>query len=330
MDQPVGDGLARDTAHFFYDEDDDAADGGANATRQALIDTQERMGMMLDIMPMGLLIHTRQGILFANREACRMLGANGEMLIGQHLLDFIAEADAGKVLFQIEASFTRDRDMQKQDALLVSRAGTRTDIKLISSLLPWKGTPVIQILLQDVSDLKRKELRLQRLSITDELTGAFNRRHVFREGMRQMRACQEAGQPLSAVMVDIDHFKSINDTHGHAAGDVALVEVTRVLSCIVAEATGDKAIFARLGGEEFIALLPGFGVGEANKLAEQLRIAAMDIRIEGPAGAFGMTVSLGVACQRPGDRQFDSLVSRADDALYAAKRAGRNCISQAA
>ena len=314
---------------FFLDED--VADGAARATQQALIDTQERMGMMLDIMPMGLLIHTRQGILFANREACRMLDAACEELVGQHLLDFVAGPDVDRVLRQINDSFHDASAMQKQETLILSRGGAATNIKLISSRLPWRGTPVIQILLQDVSDLKKNELRLQRLSITDELTGAFNRRHVFSEARRQMRIAAEEGFPLSVVLMDIDHFKRINDTFGHAAGDLALVDLTRTLTRLLHEEAGGEAVFSRLGGEEFLALLPGMDADEASVLAERMRQAVAALRVDGPRGGFGFTMSLGVATtDAAGGATFDNLVSRADGALYKAKSGGRDRMVRAA
>jgi anthraniloyl-CoA monooxygenase len=195
-------------AREFID-DDDSLDA-AKVTRQALIDTQERMGMMFDIMPMGLLIHTRQGILFANQEACRMLGGLRDQLVGQHILDFVAQSEVSRVMEQIDRSFESGIESINQETLLHNPRGRVISIKLISVRLPWAGTPVIQLLLQDVTDLKLKEQQLQRLSIIDELTGIHNRRHVFSEAARHLEVADRSSFDLSVALLDVDHFKKIN------------------------------------------------------------------------------------------------------------------------
>lgn len=324
-----GDAMGEAAEREFID-DDDSLDA-AKVTRQALIDTQERMGMMLDIMPMGLLIHTRQGILFANQEACRMLGASRDELIGQHILDFVAQGEIPGVLEQIDRSFGNSDGPIKQETLLHSPRGRMISIKLISARLPWAGTPVVQLLLQDVTDLKRKEQQLQRLSIIDELTGVHNRRHVYAEAERHMQCAVEGEYELSVAILDVDHFKKINDNYGHGVGDQALISLAGAVSEIVrAEVDDDEAIFARIGGEEFLLLLPRYGLGQTIALAEKLRTAASAIEVRAENVTFGITVSIGVATLAKDDTSFDKLVARADAALYEAKNRGRDQVVIAA
>lgn len=306
---------------FFFE--DDALDA-ANATQQALVDTRERVGMMLDIMPMGLLIHTRQAILFANQEACRMLGALRDELIGRHVLDFVAQSEIPRVMEQIDESFGNGIEPVNRESILHSPGGRAISIKMITILLPWAGTPVIQILLQDVSDLKQKERQLERLSIIDELTGIHNRRHVFGEAACYMAQARQGGRHLSVALLDVDHFKKINDTHGHGVGDQALISLAGTASEIVRAEGGEGAVFARIGGEEFMLLLPGFDLEKSAAIAEKLRSAAKTIDVRAEAGTFRFTVSLGVAALSAADTAFDKLVARADAALYAAKNNGRD------
>lgn len=318
MGNVMGQALANE-----FDFADDAQDA-AEATQRALIDTQQRMGMMLDIMPMGLLIHTEQGVLFANQEACRMLGAEKEQLVGQHVLDFIAPSEYDAVQEQISRSFSEGAEVISEESLLCRRDGPAINIKLISARLPWVGTPVVQILLQDVSDLKVKELALERLSTVDELTSVFNRRHVFSEAANYMEGGLAPGQGLSAVLLDVDHFKKINDTYGHGVGDQALISLARCAAEIVQSEVGKHGVFARVGGEEFLVLLPDFDQHAAVALAEKLRCAVGRIEITAEGETFGFSISLGVASFGPQDSSFERLVARADAALYDAKHLGRN------
>ncbi|MFZ2100798.1 MAG: sensor domain-containing diguanylate cyclase [Oricola sp.] len=318
-------GHARARDFFIEEESLDAA----KATQQALIDTQERMGMMLDIMPMGLLIHTRQGILFANQEACRMLGARREKLVGRHMLDFLAESEIRRVRDQIDRSFENGIEPINQELLLHNPGGRVLSIKLISVRLPWAGTPVIQLLLQDVTDLKQKERTLERLSIIDELTGVYNRRHVFTEAARHMRNISASEYDLSVALLDVDHFKKINDAYGHGVGDQALISLAGTASEIARAEGGEDSIFARIGGEEFLLLLPGVDLRSAASIGEKLREAASAIDVRAETDTFRFTVSFGIAAYAPHDSHFERLVARADAALYDAKRLGRNRVAVA-
>ena len=305
--------------------EDDEATSAAELTQKALIDTQERMGMMLDLMPMGLLIHTQQGILFANQEACRMLRIGQAQAVGHHFLDFVAPGEVTSIGEQFEASFSKKIEMHSRESRIIHSDGTEMHIKLISCRLPWQGTPVIQVLLQDVSDLKRTEQKLRRMTITDEMTGAYNRRHAFYEASLYIDPERGDRIALSAVMVDVDHFKQINDTFGHASGDLALIGLTNTANEVIrTHCHGDSSMFARIGGEEFLLLLPGVELRETIALAEKLRVAIARLKVDTPAGPLRLTVSSGAATFRDGDRNFDGLLSRCDAALYRAKHAGRN------
>jgi two-component system, cell cycle response regulator len=150
------------------------------------------------------------------------------------------------------------------------------------------------------------------LANLDSLTGAFNRRAFF----EKTGDLAEAGRCFAAIMFDIDHFKDVNDNYGHDVGD-------RVLSVIGGEARKNKAIFGRLGGEEFAVVLEGSSLDAATRYAEEVREQLAALSFESDGQSFSITASFGVA-ERAAQESIDLLLKRADAALYQAKRAGRN------
>ncbi len=164
-------------------------------------------------------------------------------------------------------------------------------------------------------------LRLREISETDALTGLANRRHFLDVAGETIGAAQRESRPVAMLMVDIDHFKRINDTFGHAAGDKAL----RLLSATLKESTRRADCVARLGGEEFAILLPGATAAIAQDIAERICRHTATIAVLDDAGrSFGFTVSIGLAALASADRRPEDLLARADAALYRAKRGGRN------
>jgi diguanylate cyclase (GGDEF)-like protein/PAS domain S-box-containing protein len=322
---------AAQLAVAFIEDDDDQGLVAALQTQQALIDTQERLGMMLDVMPMGLLIHTEQGILFANQEACGMLQVGKADIIGRHFLDYLTPNEFEAVHSHFAGSFQMNGAICKLETTIVRRDGALININLLTCRLPWQGTPVVQVLLQDVTDLKHKEEQLRRMATLDALTGACNRRHLFDVGGTWLEHAGDADFTLSVISLDVDHFKKINDTHGHAVGDLALKVLVRVTQEILDEAhLAEQCLLARLGGEEFLLLLPRLTLADAVALADRIRAALELVRLDGSKKQFGFTASFGVACFEAADFGLDGLLSRADVALYAAKHAGRNCVRVAA
>ncbi|RVU20110.1 GGDEF domain-containing protein [Methylobacterium oryzihabitans] len=177
--------------------------------------------------------------------------------------------------------------------------------------------------------LERERTRLTRqlqiLSETDALTGLPNRRAAGERAARALAEADRAGTGLAVVLFDIDHFKAVNDTHGHAAGDLVLAQIgPRIAPCL---RPGD--LLARYGGEEFVVVLPGIGAADAERLCERLRTALCREPI-GQIPGLRISGSFGLATREPGSSQsWDALVSLADQRLYRAKQAGRNRICAA-
>ncbi len=171
-----------------------------------------------------------------------------------------------------------------------------------------------------LSNLQLQE-RLRIQSIRDPVTGLFNRRYLEESLGRELARCQRRGLPLALMMLDLDHFKRFNDTHGHAGGDALLVGLGKLLQGL----SRQEDIACRYGGEEFTLILPEASPEAAMARAEQIRVAVSELRVqhlgtELPAA----TVSIGVAGLLPHDNTPESLLQRADAALYAAKRNGRD------
>ncbi|MDD3444618.1 MAG: diguanylate cyclase [Zavarzinia sp.] len=159
--------------------------------------------------------------------------------------------------------------------------------------------------------------RLDHAASHDSLTGVLNRMALLREG----EALMDRGGKAAVLIFDIDHFKQVNDVHGHAAGDVALATLARA----VAAGLRENDVFGRLGGEEFVALLPGFGLEAGVAVAERLRRRVAETPIELGARTLHVTVSIGVAAREVGaNPMLAFLMSRADRALYQAKAEGRD------
>jgi diguanylate cyclase (GGDEF)-like protein len=210
----------------------------------------------------------------------------------------------------------------------------------------WPGLPIVSVVSLAVGFLvanligivisgslmfsQQNQFSLQqetkRLATTDELTGIMNRRHFIEQASIEMERAARGSSPLSILMLDLDHFKKINDSYGHLAGDEALrcfaEQARAIIRCY--------DLFGRIGGEEFAILLPGTDLQPAAEIAERIRLACRDITSRdftpkpGRRAAGTLTVSIGATILEASDESLDDLLSRADQALYLAKVRGRN------
>ena len=161
---------------------------------------------------------------------------------------------------------------------------------------------------------------VQRLAVVDPLTGIYNRRQFFTLAAREFERSRRYHEPLSAIMLDIDHFKQVNDTYGHAAGD----RVLRLIAVECCSRMREADLLARYGGEEFAILMPVTDRHRALAAAERLRHHIARLSIQSDSEPLTITISIGVATLDDTCKDVETLINRADHALYAAKRAGRN------
>ncbi|SIR56178.1 PAS domain S-box-containing protein/diguanylate cyclase (GGDEF) domain-containing protein [Sphaerotilus natans] len=177
------------------------------------------------------------------------------------------------------------------------------------------------LVLRDISDRRDAHEQRRRASETDHLTGLANRRVFFEAGQREIERFRRAPRPLALLLLDADHFKRVNDQHGHAAGD----EVLRQLAGVMLRSLRQVDVPARIGGEEFAVLLPSTGLEGARLVAERLRRAmAADTVTRADGTVIRYTVSIGLALMQADIAGLEALLERADRALYAAKAAGRD------
>lgn len=175
---------------------------------------------------------------------------------------------------------------------------------------------------EDITARKVAEAKLEELAVTDPLTGLLNRRGFFARADATYTRCKQSGCALAVLMMDIDHFKAVNDRYGHVAGDAVLREIaTRIRASL-----RPTDLVARYGGEEFVALLASVSPDEdVTRIAERLNLAAGARPVEYNGHGIRATLSIGVATLTPEIDSLDELLSRADKAMYRAKQAGRNC-----
>jgi len=168
--------------------------------------------------------------------------------------------------------------------------------------------------------IERLQVELREQAVRDPLTGLFNRRYLQSTLEREWARCQREGVPLCVMLLDIDHFKQVNDRHGHGVGDQVLVRLGQLLL----EQSRREDLACRYGGEEFLLLLPGMGADEAYERAQTWRqaFAALDILVNG--ARLSLSLSIGVAVAPEHANEPDLLIHQADMALYAAKAQGRN------
>ena len=175
-----------------------------------------------------------------------------------------------------------------------------------------------------MAQLGEANVQLREYSRRDPLTGAYNRRH-FREAFEQaLAACKGSGGPLALLLLDLDHFKRINDTHGHLAGDDCLNHAARRIEEVAAPRGG---VVARFGGEEFVVILPGLDAQEALQVAEAIRLRIHQLPVESGGKQIRLSASIGLHTVdgERGDAP-EEIIRIADEALYRAKDDGRNCV----
>lgn len=203
----------------------------------------------------------------------------------------------------------------------------RSDGRLERALLGSLATSVSLALVnaEKTRALTAANASLDHIAHHDMLTGAPNRLQFYQVAAQKISNARRTRQPLSLLLLDIDHFKAINDSYGHPAGDEVLRAVAKAIGAGIRQ--GD--LMARFGGEEFALLLPAMGLAQACVLAEQLREVIADLAIAVDRAQIAVTVSIGVAECASGDADIDAVVKRADNALYRAKKAGRNLVASA-
>jgi diguanylate cyclase (GGDEF)-like protein/PAS domain S-box-containing protein len=259
-----------------------------------------------------------------NPALCRLMGASTEELEGQTMRDMVVPI--------APHSMAAAGENEGAEGLLHGRDGRMVPVLYSETPIQNLNGEVVGAvwMLTDITPRKRYEeslnealSRAQHLATTDGLTGLCNRRHFVACATDLLLQARELNQPLCVLVMDIDHFKRINDSHGHAAGDEVLRAVAA--TCRLIMRSGD--LLARMGGEEFAFLLPNTSLHDGMSVAERLRaaIASQDVSIAG--ASLRVTVSIGVTALDSVHDSLDQLLNHADQASYEAKTLGRNRVA---
>lgn len=306
-----------------------AARARRDMARSELAASEERFRAMNEASRDALIVVDDQGmVVFWNQAATSMFGRSREEVLGRPLHEFVVPSEELPKARQGLPTFARE-GRGPVVGTISERTATRRDGTLFPIELSvaafrhgdrWWAVGAVR----DISARKEAEEQLRRLATTDGLTGLLNRRRFLELGQAEMERAARFGHPVGCVMFDVDHFKTINDRHGHDVGDAALA----ALAATALETLRGVDILGRLGGEEFAAILPETELDAAVAAAERLRLAVAAMRFSPDKGGLSMTISLGVAVRQDGREGLDALLKRADEALYRAKASGRDRVER--
>lgn len=286
---------------------------------QHLLASEQRLRAALEVLPYPILIARRDDgrILFVNRKTCLLLAQSAGGLLKSKAFDFFVTATDREEFLTLLTTIHEVRELEMK---LQAHGGRQFTAELAAITMDYNGQPAMLVALNDISARKQLEAELFHQASTDALTGISNRRYFMARGEQELRRARRFARPLAVMMIDIDHFKGVNDTHGHAGGDVVLQEVVKACT---ASLRGTDAL-GRLGGEEFAVLMPETELRAGAEVADRLRHYIAERPIVVGTQIVHCTVSVGIAALQPQDADMDALLQRADHALYLAKRGGRN------
>lgn len=297
-----------------------------NRVEQALRRSGENLRIVLGAAPVALVL-TRlrdQHVVLANERCAALFEVPLDEVVGQRTRDYyVVPEERDRIIDRVIEQGQVDGALVR----LKKRSGQEFWAEMSARIVELDGQRCSLVGIFDVTAQKDLEEQLRELATCDSLTGAANRRHFVELAQRERERSLRAGSPMSVCLLDVDHFKRINDQHGHAAGDHALIALVRAAK----GALRASDVLGRLGGEEFALLLPDTDLAGALQVAERVRAAvaaievpALDERTSAPPTSIRVTISLGVA--ELGRESLEDLLKRADRALYAAKDQGRDRI----
>lgn len=277
--------------------------------------SEQRFRQLADAAFETIIIHDDGVIIDCNDAAVELYGMSKEKLVGKRVIDLVAPPRAPEA-----EEWTRHATDTAIEGVHLRGQG-QVPVELRSRAIELMGHTALVTAVRDITAHKQMESYLKNIANTDPLTGVGNRRYFMDEGRKEYSRSKRYPQPLSLLMMDIDKFKNINDTYGHDIGDIALKALAKI--CAATLRTSD--MFARLGGEEFAAVLSGTPIDGAKHLAERLRLAVEAMVTPSSKGDIRYTISIGVTEMLGSEGEdIEVMLNRADSGLYQAKEGGRN------
>ena len=292
---------------------------------QALVENTNDVIMVLDATPL-----TAGGprIAYVNPAFEKLMGYSAEEVLGKNPKFLQGPGTEDKTRYQIRQAMRENKSIRTQ---ILNYAKNGDELWLDINFVPLfdeSGELIYYAAIErDLTEHKRLQFALEDMATTDSLTGLANRQAFMERASGEFSRAQRYNRSLSVIMIDIDHFKSINDRFGHAAGD----QVLRQLGQHCQSRLRDSDFLGRIGGEEFVLLLPDTSQDSAYHVAERMReqLSQTVISLENSL-TLNITASFGVAAMNKDDADFNSVLHRADVAMYDAKHGGRNQVKTAA
>lgn len=299
-------------------EEVEAARSALAARTEELQESEQRFRQLADAAFEAIIIHAGEQVLDCNEATTKLYQVSKLELFQNSLLDHIHPC------CQKEGSHWLHQATQDPVELTHQRFdGGKIPVEIRSRSILHKGKPALITAIRDITTHKAMQAELHHIANSDPLTGIGNRRFFLDMGKKEFFRAVRYTQPISLVMLDVDHFKRINDTYGHDIGDIALKALTKVC----ANTLRDCDVLARIGGEEFAIILPGSDLAGGIALADRLRKNVEANSIDTDKGTVAYTISSGVTDMRPDDEGIESMLNRADVGLYRAKEGGRNQVA---
>lgn len=290
----------------------------------ALAESEARFRNILqDVQSVAVEGIDEQGtIIYWNKASENLYGYTQAEALGEKFLDLIVPKSKKQQFREmLTQAFEQKNPLPPQEMKMQKKDGAEIVIYSSTSLInDDKVSLELYFFDIDVSEQKKTEQELQRLASTDFLTGLFNRRYFIHFAEKELERFKRYQNPFALLIIDIDYFKNVNDTYGHAAGDKTLIAVAQKLR----ENLRSADVLGRIGGEEFAVILPNSALKEAYLIAERIRLDLAKTPTHYKKQKIFTTVSIGVTATTKITKDFDQLFKLADDALYQAKKAGRN------
>jgi diguanylate cyclase (GGDEF)-like protein/PAS domain S-box-containing protein len=288
----------------------------------ALRESEERVSTILESIRAGIVIidpsdHT---VVDVNAVAQEMLGRERDQVVGRVCHTFICPAERGKCPVT-----DLGQEVDNQERVLLDAENREVPILKTVARMRLNGREHLLESFLDITEMKQLQQSLHLLATTDPLTGLLNRRSFFDQLQKEMARAGRYGRELTLLLLDVDHFKEVNDRFGHPVGDRTL----RALALLLQAGSRQNDFVGRIGGEEFAMVLVECSPDKAREAAERLRRQVEEMELDTEHGPLRITVSIGLTRVQPPDDSLERLLKRGDRALYRAKGEGRNRVALA-
>lgn len=295
------------------------------ARNERLIRTapQQYADLVRNVTAFGIYQLSRDGKIQSwNKGAQNITGYAEQEIVGQpyaRLFTEFAQRDGSP---NKSLSFARENRHCRSEYVRIHKSGREYNVEATLDAMRSENGEIMGFVevFHDITDQKQREEKLYRQATRDVMTGVYNRGHFTELATQEVERARRFSEPLSAILMDIDHFKKVNDTYGHEVGDKTIISLAKTSADFLRKID----FIGRIGGEEFAIILPRANKEPAFEMAQRLRLKLSEQKIAAPERTFSYTVSMGVASLRSHTKDLAELLRNADAALYKAKREGRN------